>query len=132
VVVLPLVTVEPYFAMTSGGDVDQTIEGQTYTRAGMDVTSFGANVLLTFGTKLQLYPFAGVGSFQLKRDGSEDLSNTGYNFGLGLGFSPMPKLMIHLRGELAAAVDGETSRKWGNATLGVSYNVFPSAPAAAK
>ena len=37
---------------------------------------------------------------------------------------PIPKLSIHLRGELAAAVDGEASRKWGNATIGVSYNVF--------
>jgi opacity protein-like surface antigen len=122
--VLPLVTVEPYFAKISGGDKDQDIEGTTITRSGMDVTGFGANVLLTFGSKLQLYPFAGIGSYKLSRTGSEDLTNTAYTFGLGLGISPMPKLSIHLRGELAAAVDGDVSRKWANATVGVSYNVF--------
>jgi opacity protein-like surface antigen len=121
---IPLVTVEPYYAKTSGGDKDQDIEGTTITRSGLDVTGFGANVLLTFGGKIQFYPFAGIGSYKLTRTGSEDLTNTAYTFGLGLGISPMPKLSIHVRGELAAAVDGETSRKWGNATVGVSYNIF--------
>ena len=120
---LPLVTVEPYFAKTSGGDKDQDIEGTTITRSGMDVTGFGANVLLTFGGKIQMYPFAGSAPTSC-RARSEDVTNTAYTFGLGLGISPMPKLSIHVRGELAAAVDGETSRKWANATLGVSYNVF--------
>jgi opacity protein-like surface antigen len=124
VALIPLVTVEPYFAKTSGGDKDQDIEGTTITRSGMDVTGFGANVLLTFGGKIQLYPFAGIGSHALSRDGSEDLTNTTYTFGLGLGISPIPKLSIHLRGELAAAVEGDVSRKWANATVGVSYNVF--------
>ena len=119
-----LVTVEPYYAKTSGGDKDQDIEGDTVTRSGLDVTGFGANVLLTFGTKTQLYPFVGIGSSNLSREGSEDVTNTTYTFGLGLGISPMPKLSIHVRGELAAAVDDETSRKWGNVTIGVSYNVF--------
>jgi hypothetical protein len=121
---LSLVTVEPYFAKISGGDKDQDIEGTTITRSGMNVTAFGANVLLTFGGKIQLYPFAGIGSYKLQRLNLEDQTNTAYTFGLGLGISPLPKLSIHLRGELAAAVDGETSRKWANATLGVSYNVF--------
>jgi opacity protein-like surface antigen len=121
---LSLVTVEPYFAKTSGGDKDQDIEGTTITRSGIDVSGFGANVLLTFGGKIQLYPYAGIGSYALSRPGSEDQTNTAYTFGLGLGISPMPKLSIHVRGELAAAVDGETSRKWANATVGVSYNIF--------
>jgi opacity protein-like surface antigen len=121
---LPLVTVEPYYAKTSGGDKDQEIAGETITRSGIDVSGFGANVMLTFGGKLQLYPFAGIGSYKLSRTGSEDLTNTAYTFGLGLGISPLPKLSVHVRGELAAAVEGETSRKWANATLGVSYNVF--------
>ena len=124
VTLIPLVTVEPYFAKTAGGDKDQDIEGTTITRSGLDVSGFGANVLLTFGNKIQLYPFAGIGSYKLQRTDMEDLTNTAYTFGLGLGISPMPKLSIHLRGELAAAVDGETSRKWANATVGVSYNVF--------
>jgi opacity protein-like surface antigen len=124
VALLPLVTVEPYFARMSGGDKDQDLDGTTITRAGMDVTGYGANVLLTFGGKLQFYPFAGIGSYQLSRTGSPDQTNTAYTFGLGLGISPMAKVMIHVRGELAAAVEGAVSRKWANATIGVSYNVF--------
>ena len=121
---IPLVTVEPYFAKISGGDKDQDIEGATITRSGMDVNGYGANVLLTFGGRLQFYPFAGVGSYRLQRKSTEDVTDTAYTFGLGLGISPLPKLSVHVRGELAAAVNGETSRKWANATLGVSYNVF--------
>lgn len=124
VTLLPLLTVEPYFLTGSGGDKEQDIEGTTYTRSGLDLTSFGANVLLTFGGKVQFYPFAGIGSYKLTRAASEDLTGVAYSFGLGLGVSPMPKLTVHLRGDLTAAVDGETSRKWANVTLGASYNVF--------
>ncbi|MBI5711430.1 MAG: outer membrane beta-barrel protein [Candidatus Eisenbacteria bacterium] len=120
---IPLVTVEPFFAKTGGGDKDQDLFGGTITRSGIDVTSFGANVLLTFGGKLQLYPFAGIGSFKMKRTGLDE-SKTGYNFGLGLGISPAPKISLHVRGELAAAVDGDVSRKWANVTAGVSYSAF--------
>ena len=44
--------------------------------------------------------------------------------GFGLGISPMPKLTVHVRGELQMAVDGGTSRKFGNVTLGASYALF--------
>lgn len=122
--VLPLLTVEPYFVMGSGGDKEQEIGGTTYTRTGLDMTGFGANVLLTFGGPVQFYPFGGIGTCKLTRTGSEDETGTAYNLGLGLGISPLPKLTVHLRGELTAAVDGETSRKWANVTLGASYNIF--------
>jgi hypothetical protein len=121
---IPLLTVEPYFAKISGGDKDQDIEGTKIRRSGMNVTGFGANVLLKFGGMIQFYPFAGIGSYKLQRTGTKDLTNTAYTLGFGLGISPLPKLSIHARGELAAAVDGETSRKWANATVGVSYNIF--------
>jgi opacity protein-like surface antigen len=120
---IPLITVEPYFARTSGGDKDQSLDELTITYGGIDVTSYGANVLLTFGGRFQLYPYAGIGSFKMKRDGLDE-SKTGYNFGLGLGLSPLPKLSIHVRGELAAAVDGDVSRKWANVTASISYDIF--------
>lgn len=122
--VLPLLTVEPYLLMGSGGDKEQEIGGTTYTRTGLDMTGFGANLLFTFGGPVQFYPFAGIGSCKLTRDGSEDETGVAYNFGLGLGISPMPKLTVHLRGEAIAAVDGEVSRKWAGVTLGASYAVF--------
>ena len=127
VTLLPLVTVEPYYVKTSGASKDQVVDELTYTRSGIDVSGFGANLLLTFGSKFQMYPFAGIGSYKLSRTGL-DQTSTAYTFGLGFGLSPMPKLSIHVRGELAAAVEGQTSRKWANATVGVSYNIF-STPA---
>ena len=124
VVLIPLVTVEPYYAKTACGDIEQEVGGETIKRSGMDVDGFGANVLLTFGTGVQMYPFLGIGSSTMQRVDMEDVTNTTYTFGLGFGFSPMPKLSIHARGEMAAAVDGETSRKWANVTVGVTYKVF--------
>jgi hypothetical protein len=128
VTLLPLVTVEPYYVKGTGDSKDQEVDGQTFTRSGIDVSGFGANLLLTFGGKFQMYPYAGIGSYKLSRTGSEDQTNTAYTFGLGFGLSPMAKISIHVRGELAAAVEGAVSRKWANATVGVSYNIF-STPA---
>ena len=127
VALIPLVTVEPYFSKASGGDKDQDVGGVTYTRSGIDATSFGANVMLKFGTGFQFYPYVGIGSTKLDRD-PLDATSTSYNFGLGLGISPMPKLSVHVRGELQAVLDeneSDISRKWANVTLGVHYNVFP-------
>lgn len=120
---VPLITVEPFYASSSLGDKTQTIAGIEYTRSGFDVTSYGANAMLTMGGPVSFYPFAGIGQTKLKRDPIDD-SFTSYDFGFGIGISPMPKVTIDLRGELQAVVDGEASRKFGNATVGVSYALF--------
>lgn len=123
---VPLITLEPYYASSALGDAKEDILGTTYTRQGFDGTAYGANVMLTMGGPVQFYPFAGIGQTKLKRTGT-DLSLTTYNLGMGLGISPAPKISIHIRGELAAAVDGESSRKFANATVGLSYALI-SAP----
>lgn len=131
--IIPIVTVEPFFGATQGGNKDQDVNGTTFTRDGIDVTSFGANVLLTFGGPLQMYPYAGIGSSKLKRDGL-DQTDTAYDFGLGFAIKPpIAGLSVHLRGELDAAVDKDNtdlSRKWVNVTLGVHYALakFPPVP----
>jgi hypothetical protein len=126
---VPMISVEPYFSSASGGDKEETFGSITETRTGLDVTGFGANVLIPFGTGFRFYPFAGIGSHTIKREGSDDLTKTAYNFGLGIGFSPpVVGLSVDVRGELTAVVDGDVSRKWANATVGVSYNVFKMAP----
>lgn len=125
---VPLLTVEPYYAKTSGGDKDQDVGGITYTRSGIDVTSFGVNAMLKFGAGLQFYPYVGIGSSKLERD-ALDASSTSYNFGLGIGIAPpIANLSVHLRGELQAVLDeneSDVSRKWANVTLGVHYNLIP-------
>ena len=130
--VIPLLTVEPYYAKTSGGDKDQEVGGTTYTRSGIDLTSYGANVMLTFGTGFQMYPFAGIGTTKSERTGL-DASSSGYNFGLGFAVSPPAlKLAFHVRGEMALVKEEdatESARKWANVTVGVSYGLFSFPPA---
>lgn len=127
VTVAPMLTVEPYYATTSAGDKEQEVGGVPYTRSGIDVTSFGVNALLTFGAGFQMSPYVGVGSNTLERDGL-DATETGYTFGLGFRFGlPLAKLALHARGGLNMVLEegsSETSRKWVDATLGVSYGLF--------
>ena len=125
--VLPLLKVEPYWATTSLGDVEETFGTLTYTRDGGKVTAYGVNALLSMGGPLRFYPFVGIASHKLKREATEDLSKIGYNFGLGLGFSAIPKFDVDVRGELNMITLGETSRKFANVTAGVSYH-FLSLP----
>lgn len=130
---VPMITVEPYFGSTKGGSKSQDFNGISESRDGIDVTSFGANLLITFGGPIQFYPFAGISSSKLKRDGLDE-SDTAYDFGLGLGFKlPAIPLSLHARGELDAAVDkasSAASRKWANVTLGATYTFakFPPVP----
>jgi hypothetical protein len=120
---VPLFTVEPFFASSALGEAEETIGDLTYTREGFDATAFGVNAMLTLGGPVSFYPFASVGQTSLKRAGFDD-SFTTFGGGLGVGISPAPKFSIHVRGELQAVVDGEASRKFGNATVGVHYALF--------
>lgn len=124
VALVRLVTVEPYFQSTKDGDATQEIGGLSYTRSGFDIRTFGLNAMLTFGGRLEFYPLVGVSTNKLTRPGSEDQTMTGFSFGLGLGFSPIPRLRIHVRGVADALTKSGTGRTFGNATLGASYNFF--------
>jgi hypothetical protein len=123
VALVPLLTLEPYFASGSLGDKTETIASIDYVRAGFDEKAYGVNAMLTMGGPVSFYPYAGIGQTSLKRTGYDDKFTT-YNFGMGLGISPAPKISIHIRGELQAVVDGQASRKFGNVTLGASYSLF--------
>lgn len=123
--VLPWLAVEPFWATSGMGEVEETFGGSSYTRDGGDVTSFGVNARL-FGASagtVRFYPFIGLASNKITREGSDDVSEMGYQGGLGIGFTPMPKFSIDLRGELNAIVTGDTSQKFGNVTLGVTYDI---------
>lgn len=125
--VLPLLKVEPYWATTSLGDVTETFGTLSYTRDGGKISAYGVNALLSMGGPVRFYPFVGIASHKLTRASTDDLTKVGYNFGLGLGFSAIPKLDVDLRGELNMITLGETSRKFANVTAGVSYH-FLSLP----
>lgn len=122
---LPLLTIEPFYSASSLGDAEETFGPNSYTRDGGKVTGFGANALITFGSPaFRLFPIVGIGSYKIEREGSDDLTDMGYNFGLGLGFSPIPKLSVNVRGELNMVVTDETSQKAANVTAGVSYSLI--------
>ncbi|HEY7728863.1 MAG TPA: outer membrane beta-barrel protein [Candidatus Eisenbacteria bacterium] len=125
--VIPVVTLEPFFAKSSYKDTEETFSGLTYTRQGYDGTAFGLNAVLgrVGGKGVHFYPYLGLGKFKLSRD-SDEINKMGWNFGLGLGFSPAPRWSIQIRPELNMVVTGDTSRKFGNATIGVSYELMPS------
>ncbi len=120
---VPLFTAEPFFSSSALGDKTVDLSGFSVTREGSDVTTFGLNAMLTLGGPVSFYPFVGIGSAKFKRT-AQDESFTSYHMGLGVGFSPIPKVSVDLRGELQAAADGGASRKMANISLGASYSLF--------
>lgn len=120
---VPMVTVEPFYASTQLADKVQSVADVSYTRQGFDEKAYGANLMLAMGGPLSFCPIVGVGRTSLKRTGYDQTFTT-YNAGLGLMVSAFPKFTFDLRGELQAVVDGQTTRKFGNATAGVSYSLF--------
>lgn len=128
---VPLITVEPFWASTSGGNKDTSIGGVTQTRDGIDMKSFGANVLFHFGAGFSMFPFVGISTNHMTRSGL-DQTETGYDFGLGFGFKlPLAGLGADIRGALNMVTDPATSdasRKWAEASIGVSYSFLRATP----
>jgi hypothetical protein len=124
---IPLLTVEPYYASSALGDGEQEIGGVKYTRAGFDNKGFGLNAMLgsPTGMGLHFYPLVGIGSHKLTRSGTPDIKETAYNMGLGLGIGATPKVSLQVRGELNMVVTGDTSRKFANVTGGLTYDLMP-------
>ncbi|TMQ62852.1 MAG: hypothetical protein E6K79_11375 [Candidatus Eisenbacteria bacterium] len=123
---IPLITVEPYYATSNLGDVTEKFGGLSYTRTGFDMKAFGATAILgsVGGGGLKFYPYAGIGSYKMTRTGSDDIKETGYNFGLGIGVPAGPKMSVQMRGGLDMIVTGDTSRKFASATIGINYNLM--------
>ena len=122
-------TIEPYYARSSGGEVTDTFGDHTYTRSGFDVKSFGANVVLgaPVGTAgFKFFPYGGIGSNKLTREGSEEISESGYNFGLGLGAGLSTDASLIVRGGVNMVKTGDTSRKFAEVTANLYYNLFKS------
>jgi hypothetical protein len=126
----PMFTAEAFYSQAALGDVEESFGGPTsYTRDGGDVTAFGANAIFNFGGgggSFHFFPFVGIGSYQIKRSGSEDINDVGYNFGLGVGFAlpSLARLSFDVRGEAVMVKTDNTSQKLGNVTAGVTYKLF--------
>ncbi len=59
--IVPLLSVEPYWASSKLGDKVTSLGGIDYTREGFDESAYGANVMLATGGPVSFYPFAGAG-----------------------------------------------------------------------
>ena len=123
---VPVVTLEPYYAKASYGDRDETIGGITYTREGYDAKSFRLNAILgnPDGSGFHFFPYVGIGKTKLTRTG-EEINKAGYNFGLGIGISPAQKISIQVRTEFSMVATGDTSRKFGTLSAGLTYRLLP-------
>ena len=125
---VPLIAVEPYYSKADYGDKTITTLAGPQTIEGGYVSSWGLNVLVTSGTPmLRFYPYFGISSNTDDHPPTGETTTTGYNLGVGVGVGLPIKLSVDLRGEGQMIVDGDTSRKFGNWTLGVSYS-FLSLP----
>ncbi|MGH7724304.1 MAG: hypothetical protein ACREOU_02625 [Candidatus Eiseniibacteriota bacterium] len=118
-------SLEPYFFAGSGGTTELDIGGITTERDGIDLKSAGINVALgrLTGEGFRFYPFGGVGSTVMTREGL-DQSKLTWNFGLGMGAGPGGWL-IDLRGEMNMVDTGDASRKWVGVTLGLGRRITP-------
>lgn len=124
--VMPFLTIEPYYARSGLGDITETFGGVAQTRSGFNVNAFGLNLVvggagLVGG--LPIYPFGGIASHSLSRDGSPDIKEVGYELGLGVGFSVPPGVGINARGGFDFVVLDNSTRKFVNLTIGVSYKL---------
>jgi hypothetical protein len=125
----PMFTAEGFYSQSALGDAEEDFGGPvTYTRDGGEVTGFGANAIFNFGGggTVGFFPFAGIGSYKIERSGAEEISEVGYNFGVGIGFK-IPSLVgfsFDVRGEALMVKTGETSQKFGNVTLGATYKFY--------
>lgn len=123
----PGLSAEGFFSKSGLGDVTEDFGGVSYTRDGGDLTGLGANVLFSMGAPtLSFRTILGLGTYKLVREGSEDIKKVGYQFGLGMGISPvgLKGVTFDVRGEFLMIPTGDTSQKFAHANVGVSYTFF--------
>ena len=118
--IIPLVSVEPYWGESKLGDG----EVNSTPVKGFDFSSVGVNAMLGSLMRapgIKFYPYVGIASN--KFSGSEDITKTSYNFGLG-GAVGLSKVSVHGRAELNVCNTGDKTRKFTTLTVGLSYDLW--------
>jgi hypothetical protein len=123
---MTLLTAEGWYSKSTLGDKTATVAGLPYTRDGGTLTGYGLNARIggMGAPGLSFFPYAGFGSYRLEREGSDDVSEIGYDFGFGMVLTPAPRIGISLRGQFDMVPTGSTSRKYGEVQVGVSYTLL--------
>jgi len=126
ITLIPLVSVEPYWAESKLGDGEIDVAGVPTKVDGFDISSFGVNAVLGSLMRapgIKFYPYVGIASSKFSGGGVDGLTKTSYNFGLGAGVG-LSKLSLHGRAELNVVDTGDETRKFGNLTIGLSYDLW--------
>jgi hypothetical protein len=120
---------EPYFSLAEGGRHEESFGSTTYDRIGFEVLSYGA--IATWGSMglggggFPVYPFVGLGSYRLAREGTAPRTELGYSTGFGYAHALPVGFAVHARGEVVVVPTDETSRRFVNLTLGVQFRFHP-------
>ena len=119
---------EPYFSLADGSRHEETFGGTTYDRDGFDVLSYGAIAAwghLGLGSGFPVYPFVGLGSYRLAREGTTARTELGYSFGVGYAYALPVGFALQVRSEYVHVPTDETSRRSVNLNLGVQFRFHP-------
>jgi len=122
------VSIEPFFAVADGGRHEETFGGRTYDRIGFNVVSYGAIAAwgrMGFGAGFPLYPYVGLGSYRLAREGTAPRTEWGYSAGVGYAYGLPVGFALQARSEVVVVPTGETSRRFVNLNLGVQFRFHP-------
>lgn len=126
--VVPLLTIEPFLTSTDCGGVEASFSGKTYDRRGFDITSYGAVVALGgvgMGARFPLYPFLGVGSYHLGREGTPRQDEIGYLAGIGYAHALPVNFALNVRADFNWISSGESARRFFEVSLGVTVRFHP-------
>jgi hypothetical protein len=99
------------------GGVENSIEGGTQN-------AFGANLILggPGAAGFGLYLTGGIGSYSISKDGRPDVTEMGWNGGLGFEFRSATGLAVDVSGRLHAVIlDDGGSRKFAGIQAGINY-----------
>jgi hypothetical protein len=119
---VPMISVEPFYAKGKFGDKDIQVLTTTVSIPGADVTSYGANVALNLGGPVRFYPYAGLNSTKFEF-GAASATYSGWQAGLGFGLS-LAGIAVDARAEVGVFNDTNISDKTASVTVGASYALF--------
>jgi len=122
------VTFEPFFAIADGGRHEETFGGTTYDRIGFNVLSYGAIAAwgrMGLGSGFPVFPYVGIGSYRLAREGAEARTELGYSAGVGYAYALPVGFALQARSEVVVVPTDETSRRFVNLNVGVQFRFHP-------
>jgi hypothetical protein len=124
ILLLPFLGLEPNFTFAKYGGKDIEVQGNSYSREGGDITTFGADLLLgslSAMGKTKFYGLVGINSNTYKREGVSDESGLGLSFGTGFEVFTTEMLSVEIRAKYHSIKLGEGGRAHLEFSGGLNY-----------